>query len=318
MRKFIGHALTGAGAFLLVGGALVRFQVAPALVGAPVDTHQVTRFHTGDGTLFDAKNMRARTGVEIVATNTTRGDVKASGDGRVVWDSVTIIEDLATKNVVDFQKLRAAFDRRTGELTNCCKAAVQDDPAVKQSGLAQYWPIGLEKKEYQVFDISTRRAWPAKFDGKERVNGVLTHRYQLHVPATKVAGKFPDLPPELLGQPKGGASVPVDRYVQLDNTYWVDPRTGVSIDQRRRALSTLQPRSGGPGRLVVAQFDLRMTPESRAALTKKAEDGAKKVRVVEDVVPLAATGVGLITLSLGVAITTSGRGRRRASGTPAR
>ncbi|TMR01936.1 DUF3068 domain-containing protein [Actinomadura soli] len=308
MRRTIGFTLIGIGAFMLAGFVLARYYIAPTLIGAPTDFYQVTRLRADGASYFDAGRLTPRTGATVTATNTIRADVKAQEDGVAVWDSTTVIEDTANGVTIELQKQRLAFDRRTARLTNCCGAAVENDKSVRQSGIGLFWPVEVEKKGLQLFDTGTRRAWPITFAGEERRNGVRTYRFVQSVPDTKIPSELPAVPPELLGLPKGGAPVQVDRYQRSDSTYWIDPRTGAPIDQQRHVVSTLRPQQGGAGSLVVADLDLRMTPESRMSLLAKSDDGAAKIRLLETIVPLTFLGAGLFALAAGLALTT-GSGR---------
>ena len=236
-----------------------------------------------------------------------RGDPGSTHDGVAVWDTTTVVQDVARGTTIEIQKQRYAFDRRTGELKNCCGAAVGGDTAVRQSGVGLFWPLQARKKGLEVFDPATLRAWPATFDGEERVGGLLAYRFVQRVPETKVAGELPAVPGELLGRGKGGPAVPVDRYYQAEGTFWVDPRTGAPIDQRQRVLSTLRPKEG-PGRLVVADMTLRMTPEAQRTLREKSDDGASKIRLLKTGVPLVCGGAGLLLAVAGVLLTAR-RGR---------
>ncbi|TDD82718.1 DUF3068 domain-containing protein [Actinomadura darangshiensis] len=311
MRRIFGASLIGLGAFLLAAGVLTRLYVAPTLIGAPTDVYQVTRLKAENASYLDAATAAPRTGATVVATNTVRGDPGSTHDGVAVWDSGTIVQDAVRGTTIEVQKQRYAFDRRTGELRNCCGSAVQGDTGVRQSGIGLFWPVHVRTKGLELFDTATRRTWPVSFDGKERVGGVLTYRFVQHVPETKVAGELPAVPPELLGRPKGGAAVPVDRYYRADATYWVDPRTGAPVDQRQKVLSTLRPKEG-PGGLVVADFTLRMTPESRKALLAKSGDGAGKIRLLRTTGPLAGGAAGLLLVAAGLPLTLrAGRRTRR-------
>ncbi|NKZ08278.1 DUF3068 domain-containing protein, partial [Actinomadura latina] len=307
MRRIIGASLIGLGAFLLAAGVLVRFYVAPSLIGAPTDVYQVTRLRAENASYFDAAKATPRTGATIVATNTVRGDPASTHDGVAVWDSTTMVQDGGRGTTIEIQKQRYAFDRRTGELRNCCGAAIDGDSSVRLSGVGLFWPVEVRKKGLELFDTATLRAWPVAFDGEERVGGVLAYRFVQRVPETRVAGDLPDVPGELLGRPEGSPAVPVDRYYQADATYWVDPRTGAPIDQRRRVLSTLRPKEG-PGRLVVADFTLAMTPESQRALRALSGDGAGQIRLLKTVVPLCCAGAGVLLVAAGVLL--AGRGGR--------
>ncbi|MDL4821688.1 DUF3068 domain-containing protein [Actinomadura opuntiae] len=309
MRNVIGMVLIGLGAFLVLTAVLVRFYVAPRLIAAPTDVYQVTRLRAENATYFDAARLQQVTGATVVATNTVRGDVTSSQDDIAVWESSTVVQDVARGTTIEIQNQRVAFDRRTGRLTNCCGASVQGETSVRQSGLGLFWPVHATKKAKQVYDPATRRPWPAVFDGSERVHGVLAWRFVQHVPATKVPGQqLPDVPGELLGRGKNSPSVAVDRYYQADATYWVDPRTGAPIDQEQKVLSTLQPRTG-PGRLVVGQMDLRMTPESQKSLQGKSSDGAAKINLLKTAVPIGAAAVGAVLLAAGAVVGRAG-GRR--------
>jgi hypothetical protein len=314
VRRIIGASLIGVGVFVLAAGVLTRFYVAPALIGAPVDVYQVTRLKAENASYLDAASVTPRTGATVVATNTVRGDPGSTHDGVAVWDTTTVVQDVGRGTTIEIQKQRYAFDRRSGELRNCCGAAVQGDTGVRLSGVGLFWPVNVRKEGLELFDPATRRTWPVAFDGEERVGGLLTYRFVERVPDTKVTGELPPVPGELLGRPKGGAAVPVDRYYQAEATFWVDPRTGAPVDQRQRVLSTLRPKEG-PGRLVVADLTLRMTPESRKALIGKSEDGAGKIRLLRSTGPLAAGGAGLLLVLAGLPLTLrGGRHERRPRG----
>ncbi|MCP9964572.1 DUF3068 domain-containing protein [Actinomadura madurae] len=310
MRRIIGASLIGLGVFLLAAAVLTRFYVAPTLIGAPPDVYQVTRLKAENASYLDAASATPRSGATVVATNTIRGDPGSTHDGVAVWDTTTIVQDVGRGTTIEIQKQRYAFDRRTGQLRNCCGAAVQGDTGVRMSGIGLFWPVDARRRGLELFDPATRRTWPVSFDGEERVAGVSAYRFVARIPETKVTGELPPVPGELLGRRGGGAAVPVDRYYRAEATYWVDPRTGAPIDQRQRVLSTLRPKEG-PGRLVVADLTLRMTPESRKALIGRSDDGARKIRLLETVGPLAAGGGGLLLAVAGLPLTLRGGRRER-------
>ncbi|TQM69342.1 DUF3068 family protein [Actinomadura hallensis] len=318
MRRIIGVSLIGLGAFLVAAGVLVRFYAAPVLIGAPVDIYQVTRLRAEGASYLDASSLTVRSGATVVATSTVRGDVKASDGDTAVWDNGTVLQDMATGTTIEVQNARYAFDRRTARLKNCCGAAVQEDTGVRMSGIGLFWPLEARKRRLEVFDTATRRAWPAEFEGEERVDGRLTYRYAYRVPETAVAGEVPALPATLFGRPEGDPPVEAQRHYRLDATFWIDPRTGAAIDQRRHVVTTLRPKEG-PGGLVVADLNLRMTPESRKALRDRADEGAAQIRLLKTVVPLAGAVAGLAALAAGLILVlgagprTPRRGRRRAA-----
>jgi hypothetical protein len=299
VRHVIGLTLTGLGIFLLVGGILVRFYVAPRLITAPTDIYQITTLRATNASYFDAASLKVRTGATLTATNTVRGDAKAGHGDIAVWDSFTAVQDLAHNVMVSIQPQRVAFDRRTAQLTNCCGASVQGDTTTRQSGIGLFWPINVAKRNYSLFDSQTKRAWPIRYAGQESVHGVRTYRFVEHIPATKLDRKVPDLPGGLLGLDKKIGAVAVDPYYEADVTYWVDPRTGTPLNERQKVLSTLQAKQG-PGRLVVADMDLQMTDTVQRTLLAKSEDGARGIRTLTTVIPLAGLLVGAVTTGAGI------------------
>ncbi|MBA9005458.1 DUF3068 domain-containing protein [Thermomonospora cellulosilytica] len=310
MRNIIGLVLIGLGVFALATGVLVRFYVAPELIAAPTDLYRVTRLQAQNATYLNPATGQMRTGATITATNTIRGDTRAAEGDVAVWDTTTVIEDVANATTIDVRNQRLAFDRRTAELVRCCRAAVQGDTGVAQSGIGLFWPVDVEKKDYRVFDATTRQAWPASFDGEETVQGVRTYRFVQTIPATRLAhAQVPNVPGSLLGLGADSGDVPVDRYHQAEITYWIDPRSGAPVSQRQHVVSTLRAENG-PGQVVVADMDLRPTPESQRAMVDTVEDSAGRIRMMQTVIPALLVAGGL---ALAVAGTVLAGGDGRAS-----
>jgi hypothetical protein len=303
VRYLIGLTLIGFGVFTLTAGAFLRFYVAPGLIAAPTDIYQVTRLRADNATYFDGAAVKTRTGVTLTATNTVRGDVSSSHGDTAVWDSTTVIQDLSNSSLVDVRQQRAVFDRRTGQLANCCGASVQGNTSVRQSGIGLFWPVNVERKNYQLFDIQTKRSWPIEYEGQETVHGVRTYRFVQTIPATKVTDPVPDVPGNLLGLSGKAANkaIPVDRYYESRATYWIDPRTGAPLDQQQQVLSTLRAKSG-PGQLVVANMNLRLTAESQKVLLDKVQNGAGAIRTLKVIIPLAGVLAGLVITLIGAVL----------------
>src|SRR5918999_3540837 len=258
MQRTIGMLLIGVGAFFLTLAPLVRFYAAEQLIALPTDTYNTTKLQAENGTYFDAGNLRLRQGVTVVATNTVRGDVRASTDKIAVWDTFTSVADATTGTPIDFRQARQAYDRRTAQLVMCCGAAIGNDTNVRQSGLGTLWPPGnVEKKTYQYFDTGTRRPLPMNFAGEDTVMGINAYRYVMNVPATKVT-VVQDVPGSVLGLGEDSGNVDADRYIQSTKTVWVDPRTGAVVNQNENVRSTLRT-PDGIERLTVASFNLKMT-----------------------------------------------------------
>jgi Porin PorA len=308
MQRTIGMLLIGVGAFFLTLSPLVRFYAAEQLLALPIDTYETNRLLAQNGTYFDAGNLKLRQGVTVVATNTVRGDVRASNDKVAVWDSFTSTSDATTGTPIDYRQTRLALNRRTSHLTMCCGAAVGNDTTTRQSGLSTVWPVAnVEKKTYQYFDVATKQTLPMNYDGEETVHGLRAYRFVQRVPATRIA-EVADVPGSVLGLGENSGNVDTDRYFQETKTVWVDPRTGAVVNQQENIRSTLHTKDGVE-RLTVAAFNLRMIPADQQKLVKLANDNATVVTLVKTIVPLGTLILGAILLVAGILVSMAAAGR---------
>lgn len=315
MRRNVGLALTGVGAFFLALALLVRFYVADRVVAAPINLFQQTTLEATDASYLDTAAVKLRKGAHLKAVNTVRGDVRAASGKIAVWDSFTSIDDPATGKSVEIQQQRAAFDRRTGALTNTHDASVGGDTSVRQSGIGLFWPIGVEKKTYPYFDLATKRPWPATFAGEDRIHGITAYRFVQRIPPTvteSIKGGVPASllkvrrPQRLPGYDKKTGNVAADRVYDATVTTWVDPRTGAQVDQEQKVRAVLRT-GDGVDRLVAADLDLRMTDASRKTLVTMSRDQALKISLVRTVGPFVAGGLGLVLLVVGLLLAVPGR-----------
>jgi Porin PorA len=317
MRRKVGLVLIGAGAFFLALAPLVRFYVARQLVAAPLNVYEKTTLRADNATYLDTAHWKVQKGATVTATNTTRGDVHA-GDGKVaVWDSFTSIEDTSANAKIETQAQRAVFDRRTAELRGGRGASVDSDANVRQTGVGLFWPVGVKRKSYPYFDITTKRAWPMNYEGEEKVQGIATYRFVQQIPPTITDTIKPGVPASIFGlKPARLARIPgydkkndavaVNRVYQAATTVWVDPRTGAPVDQVRKVTTTLRTRDG-VDRLVVGDLDLRMTPDSQKRLVDRSDGDATKIALVKTWLPYGGGGLGVVLLIVGLGLVISGR-----------
>src|SRR6266700_1963077 len=128
---------------------------APRLIATPADLYQTDTLQAADASCFDQGSLTTRHGVTLTYTLTIRGDPRASTGTTAVWDSFASLADLKRRVQVNSTYQRAVFNRRTGQLLDCCGAAVNDDTRVRQHGVGLFWPIGVRRATYQVFDVNT-------------------------------------------------------------------------------------------------------------------------------------------------------------------
>jgi hypothetical protein len=323
VRRKLGLVLIGAGAFFVALAPLIRFYVVQQLVAAPLNVYEKTMLRADNGTYLDTTKWTIQKGATVTATNTTRGDVRA-GDGKVaVWDSFTSIENPGANVKIETQAQRAVFDRRTGELRNGRGASVGTDSSVRQSGVGLFWPVDVKRKSYPYFDVTTKRTWPMNYAGEEKVQGIKTYRFVQQISPTVTDSIKPGVPASLFGMTpaqlakipgydKKNNAVAVDRIYQGTVTVWVDPRTGAPVNQEQKVTQSLRT-SDGVDRLVVADLNLKMTPDSQKHLVNVSSSEATKIAAVKSWLPYGGGGLGVILLLVGLVLAFTGR-RRPAHG----
>ena len=236
-------ALVGVGAFLLAICLLLLFYIGPQLIAAPVSFNQTYILKATDASDFNAGTLQTVQGANLTYTLTVRSDPRSSSHTNAVWNSSAVLTDPVNKATVNVVVQRAAFNRRTEELLNCCGASLNGDTRVKQTGLGLLWPVDTSKGTHQVFDPNSGHAFPASYVRTVQVNGLTTYEFVQHVPPT-VAQQMSGIPSSLLGLPGSSSSVVVaDRYWSATNTFFVDPRTGIIINEEVKGQSVLR----GPG-----------------------------------------------------------------------
>ena len=298
-RGRLSVVLLGVGAFLVVAAALLRFYAAPQLIAAPNDVYETDTLVSPHASYFDEGALVTWHDVRLTYTLTIRGDQRASSGKIAVWDSFASLADPKLHNVINSVYQRSAFNRRTGQMVQCCGASVNDSTQIKQQGIGLFWPIGTKKQTYTVFDNNSMKSWPAHYVGEVKDTGVQTYEFTQHVPAT-VSDVMTGVPTSLLGIKGPSRNVVANRYYTADNTFWVDPRTGVLVDEEVKAQSYLTA-TNGQGRLNAVSLDLRMTPGSRHSLADQANKNAQSITVLSVLGPLALGVLGIILLVLALA-----------------
>ncbi|MFC6085501.1 DUF3068 domain-containing protein [Sphaerisporangium aureirubrum] len=292
MRRGVGPVLILLGAFLLSGAALVRFYVAERVLGARPDAYQVVETEARDATYFDPGSASVRTGL-LRGTTTVRGDVGAGGPTWVVWDAFT---ELAAEDgtPVSYTQERAAFDRRTGTAVACCGESAAGRPA-PHSGLVFRWPYGTPPRDQSLWDVTTRRSYPARFAGTDTVSGTAVYRFVADTPPTAVATR--GLPPRLLGLP-GTRDVPVTLWAQATRTYWIEPITGTPLRTEERIHQAYRTPDGRE-RLIVLNATLNYTPTQTAKNTATARTEITRIHTLTTTIPLIALTTGTLALLAG-------------------
>jgi Porin PorA len=302
MRRVLGLTLTGLGAFLFVLAVLLRFYLPGQVIKFPLNEYVVTTLVGHNVRYFSEKRVAELTGVTAKATSTIEGDVAAGSGSTAVWNDFTAVEDTTNGQPIEYMSQRSAFDRRSGQIVDCCGAfvSVSNNGTHKghQSGLAYAWPIGTQKQTYQVFDPSLARPEPFRYEGTATVNGVSTYKFVEHISNQQFAQQM--VPGSLVGYPDQ-PTVTLPEYVTETNTYFVDPVTGEPINVTENQALTLKNITGAT-RLVLFQGDLAATPQSISSAVGSVNSSHLKIEFVEDIGPLICVLLGVVLLVLGITL----------------
>lgn len=345
------------GIFFVGVAALAKFYAYPTLAVAPSDQVAHTVSAGPNATIFSVAKLSEVSGVDLEARRTVRGDVVAAkkisealNRKVVVFDTAVVTDDSPDYKFPDgeakteelplsFVQERVVLDAHTGEsvrwnpkepdnsgeyITTTLKSAdrLKPDPASKffkgHEGLVLKFPFGTEKKTYQFWDTTTRKAFPAKFKEVTELHGLKVYRFEQEVPKQEIPLAKPLLVPgKLVGEP-GRDSVEVQRTYQNHRTLWIEPVTGAIIKGREEQLASLS--YNGEAKVTATQVKI----EYDEATVKKNVEGAKENGVEEGGykakaaqlnligfwVPLVSLILGLLLLCLVAALSVRAVSRR--------
>ncbi len=150
---------------------------------------------------------------------------------------------------ISYSTERLAFDRRSGLLVNCCGAEI-GTKRVKMSGQGFVWPIGVQQRNYQIFDTTLLKPETAQFVGTSTVDGLNVYVFVENVNNQQFGSIT--LPGSLVGitdQP----TVTLPEYLSSNVTYYVDPGTGSPVKLVESQNNSLSNPSTGATALILLQ-----------------------------------------------------------------
>ena len=298
MRRIIGLALAGLGAFLLVAALLARTYVAGQFVKFPLNTYVKTTLIGRDVSYFSPKLVRPVSGATMQVTDTVKGDGAAGSSATAVWDEFTYLYDRTNHVVFSYTTRRAAFDRRTGVLVDCCGANIGGNATIRQTGLSGYvWPFGTQPRTYDVFDTTLLRPMPFRYAGTGTIRGISVYRFVERVPPTQSGTQ--QVPGSLVGGSQNLVTLP--EYYTATNTYWVDPRTGGVLDSNSDSKQYLRNTLNGQD-LMLFNGNLVMTPASVTTAVGLDSIGRTELTWFEVIGPLIGVLLGLVALVAGIVL----------------
>jgi Porin PorA len=307
--RAIGLGLLAVGAFLLAAALAVRLFLEPALVKYPLDQ---TASPTADGTdvdFFDLTAGEQLTGLEADVRQEVVGDPgsEAANDDVAVWNfgsTVTSTDDV----LLNAGTYRVCIDRREAVAVECDVDHVDYDDDVNVEGLTLTFPFGTEQQDYDVFNSTTKQAWPATYEGTEELNGLEVYRFQLSIPETVI--RELDAPAAFFGSAATG-SVPAEVVYSNERTIWVEPVSGVIVTSEERPETVMRGPDGEAGPTILAGT-FAGDEDTIADGVDRAEDIRSQITLVSTVLPLSLAGLGLVLLIVGALLVRRARGVRGA------
>jgi hypothetical protein len=303
MRRVTGLVTVALGTFLIVLAVLTRFYVVGQVVKFPLDESTVTTLVATDVSYFSTGLLQELTHVSMTDTSTTQGDVAAGSKHTAVWNNFTYLYDNTNQLTYNYSLRRLAFDRRSGELVNCCGTAI-DGEKVHVSGLGYVWPLNAQKQTYEIFDSTLEKPEPATFDGTATVDGLRTYKYVENIAPTQFATQT--LPGSLVGM-ADQQTVQLGEYYAGTTTEWVDPITGAPV-QVTLSQHLYLAGSSGTSVLTLLNGTFTTTPSAVAAAVSTAKSYDAKISVISRIAPAIGGVAGVIVLIIGIVL---GSRRRR-------
>jgi hypothetical protein len=309
MKRVVGFALLGLGAFLLILAPLARFYVYPSVAKAPLDVYSQGSSVGPGATVFSVGEL-GEVQTDITSTRTTRGDVEASSNDTAVYDSFVNTTN-SDGETLSASIERVAFDRFTGVATPDFEHLVDTGDGaqpVAYEGQVFKMPFDAQQTEYAWWDGSIQQATPMVFDAVEVVNGLRTFKYVQTIEPTKIADL--EVPGSLVGSDE--AEVTLDRIYSNVRTIWIEPNTGAVVKGAEQQDSYAE--LDGERVLTITQADVGYTEEAIQANVDEYTPLASQLDLVKNVIPVWGAIIGVIMLIVGgLLVWSAGTGTRRAS-----
>lgn len=300
--RVVGLTLIGLGG-LAVAASVTAGSWVPL---APAELRLAENFSTEavgqDVTYLDPLPLAEVTSEGVSESLRLRGDADtgAADDDTAVWEYVSATSD-ANGTLVGTSTTVVCLDRRTAEAEDCVAGSVDGERTAIQ-GLTVRFPSDTERRDYDLWDTTARQAFPARFVGAERLDGLPVYRFEQEVPA-QVIRSIP-VPGSLVGSSAG--EVPAAVVHSSNRAVLVEPRSGVVVSQQESPVTVLQGPDGSPGAVLLSGTFSWTDATVEDALARAADVRDERARL-QDVVRWTAAGTGAALLVLGGLVTVRSR-----------
>lgn len=293
--RAIGLGVLGLGAFVLAAALCVRLFLEPALVKLPLDQKADPVAIGSNVDFFSQGELKQYRGLDATVVQHVEGDPEAdgAGDDVAVWNFGSVMTD-ADGMQLDASTYRVCLDRRTAEAVDCPSTHVNYDQDAKIEGLTLTFPFGTEQRDYDLFNTTTGRTFPAEFQGVEELQGLEVYRFVQTIPETVL--READVPGALIGSDE--PSVTVEAVYSNERTMWVEPVSGVIVTAEEHPKAELRGPDGETGPTMLAG-DFAGNEQTVAAGVERAEDFHSQITLISKTLPLGMVGLGVLLLIVG-------------------
>jgi hypothetical protein len=188
----------------------------------------------------------------------------------------------------------------SGASTNCCAdylstVAGQAGAPITHRGLVFKFPFNTKKQSYQFWDSTVKAPYTARYDGTEKLDGLLTYRFVQPIPDV-VVGQV-EVPGALVSTDQ--ASVMADRVYSTVRTLWIEPRTGAIIkgqEQLNQRLVYLGKEA------PIIHGTITYTPQTVANYVKQYKSDARQLAIVSTYGPITLWILGPLLILIGLTV----------------
>ncbi|MCU7728044.1 DUF3068 domain-containing protein [Actinoplanes sp. KI2] len=325
MRRVAGAMLFGLGLLCVIAAAALAWLIVPRLKQIPYAMKPPDVVLNAPGATFvsvgtlpgGAPTIAVKQGT-LRNTTGVKPDYKAAAGltgtlaGKtLIWNVYQATDSVDDNVPINRSESRIALNRVSGAAVTWAGQCYNDvkvgkqDPSVCAPGNIAYtgqlylFPFGTQKKTYQYFDGTLRKAMPMTYEGEEKVAGLSTYRFQQTVPQQNLDVDHDTLT-GLLGFLAPKAKTGTMNY-EASRTLWVEPMTGAIVAYTDREHRQLVPADGQPIDILDATF--RYDKATGDTIVDQARTGRAQLLLFGRYLPIGLLVVGLVAMVAGAMIT---------------
>jgi hypothetical protein len=297
-RHAIGLTLVVIGALLLGAALAVRGFLVPTMVRLPLDQTGSTTLSDENASFFDMGELEQVQGY-VEANVVVQGDPESEDatEDVAVWVSGTTITDEDGELVTPPTEQVTCLDRQTAESVPCDSAEINNE-ATDIEGLTVTFPIGTERRDYEVWNNNAGAAFTAEYVGEEELEGVTVYRFEQPIPEQVIDER--EVPSSFAGG-TGTGNVTADVVFSNDRTLLVEPTSGAIVKVTETPSTVLRGPDGGTG-VTILSAELAPSDEAVAKKVEDASASRDQITLLSSTVPWAAAGLGLVLLVAGLVL----------------